>query len=113
MATTTRRRTWAELKRLRMSEPGAQAGYARARRAYELGRQIRELRTAQGLSQEKLAEMTGTSQAAVARIEAGGVMPTIDSLDRIGAALGADLVVRFEVHHAGAAQSPALPADRS
>jgi len=32
----------------------------------------------------------------IARIENGGVMPTIDSLDRIGQALGAELAVRFE-----------------
>jgi len=35
------------------------------------------------------------TQQAIARIENGGVTPTLDSLERIGSALGVDLVVRF------------------
>jgi len=92
----TRRITWSELKRQRAGDPEVQAGYERSRRAYQLGEQVRQLRQAKGLSQTALGELAGTSQQAIARIENGGVMPTIDSLERIGRALGVDLVVKFE-----------------
>ncbi len=97
----TRHMTWSELKRRRAGDPAGQAGYERSRRAYELGEQVRDLRHASGLSQAALADLAGTSQQAIARIENGGVMPTIDSLEHIGTALGVDLVVRFEPQHAG------------
>ena len=98
----TKRMTWAELKRRREGDPAVQAGYERSRRAYEIGEQVRALRQANGLSQAALGALAGTSQQAIVRIENGGVMPTIDSLDRIGQALGADLVVRFAAPPPGA-----------
>jgi ribosome-binding protein aMBF1 (putative translation factor) len=96
-------RRWEDVKReqlSRMSAAGHDAyrtGYERARRAFELGEQIRNLREARGMTQEILAEKAETSQSAVARLEAGGVEPKLDTLERIGAALGVTLVVRFEV----------------
>ena len=96
----TQRRTWAEVKRQRAGDPEVQAGYERSRRAYAIGEQVRALRQANGLSQAALGELADTSQQAIARIENGGVMPTIDSLERIGHALGAALVMRFEPQHA-------------
>jgi len=97
----TKHLTWSELKRRRTEDPAVQAGYERSRRAYALGEQVRELRQASGLSQAALAGRAGTSQQAIARIENGGVMPTIDSLEHIGAALGVDLMVRFEPQQGG------------
>ena len=97
----TKRMTWSELKRRRAGQPEVHAGYERSRRAYELGMQVRELRLAGGLSQATLGELAGTTQQAIARIENGGVTPTLASLERIGSALGVDLVVRFEPRQVG------------
>lgn len=93
---TGERRSWADIKRARMESPAAHAGYDRARRAHELGQQVHRLRREHGLTQTTLAARAGTPQAAIARIEAGGVLPTIDSLERIGAALGVALTIHFE-----------------
>jgi ribosome-binding protein aMBF1 (putative translation factor) len=49
--------------------------YAEARLAAEVGERIREAREAAGLSQRELARRMGTSQAAIGRLEAGGVGP--------------------------------------
>ncbi len=87
--------SWKELREQRMSESGAQSGYARARRAYEIGCQVRALRTDRGLTQAELAAMVGTSQAAIARLEAGGSEPRLSTLETIGAALGRKLIVEF------------------
>jgi transcriptional regulator with XRE-family HTH domain len=46
-----------------------------------------------GLSQAELAELTGTTQSAIARLEAGGRPPRIDTLLRIAEALDCELIV--------------------
>jgi len=92
-------RRWADLRReIEERDPvGFRSGYERARRAYELGVRVRALREESGMSQEQLAERARMTQSAIARLEAGGVEPRLETLDRIGDALGVDLVVRFEV----------------
>jgi ribosome-binding protein aMBF1 (putative translation factor) len=52
-------------------------------------------RTEQGLSQRELAELTGTTQSAIARLERGGRPPRIDTLLRIAEALDCDLRVEL------------------
>ena len=46
-----------------------------------------------GLSQRELAELVGTTQSAIARLERGGRPPRIDTHLRIADALECDLVV--------------------
>jgi len=55
-------------------------------------------RLALGLSQSELASQAGMTQPALSRLEAGGVIPTIPPLDRISAALDADLIVEVAPH---------------
>jgi predicted transcriptional regulator len=57
--------------------------------------QVSERRQARGLSQRELAELTGTTQSAIARLEAGGRPPRIDTLLRIAEALDCELVVEL------------------
>ena len=57
--------------------------------------QVAERRQAQGLSQRELAELVGTTQSAIARLERGGRPPRIDTLLRIADALECDLVVEL------------------
>lgn len=51
------------------------------------------LRTEAGLTQAELAERMGTTQSAIARMEGGGAQPSLDSLERLAAAVGQQLVV--------------------
>ena len=53
---------------------------------------VSERRQAVGLSQRELAELVGTTQSAIARLERGGRPPRIDTLLRIADALECDLV---------------------
>lgn len=85
---------WAELQERRTDEPGAQRAYQAARRAYELGRTVRELRQQHGWSQTELAHAADMTQSAVARFEAGGTVPNLPVLDRLAQALVADLNVQ-------------------
>lgn len=78
-----------------MEKPAARAGYQDARIAYQLGRQVRELREAHGLSQRELAERMHTTQSVIARLEAGGSKPSISTLERVAQALGTSVDIRF------------------
>lgn len=53
-----------------------------------LGRRVRERRTAKGLSQEKLAELTGLHRNLIGLIERGETNPTILNVQKIAKALG-------------------------
>jgi ribosome-binding protein aMBF1 (putative translation factor) len=60
--------------------------------------QVSDRRAVQGLSQRELAELTGTTQSAIARLERGGRPPRIDTLLRIAGALDCELVVELRPH---------------
>lgn len=92
----SRRDRWEDLRQDRLASPAASAGYQRAQRAFELGEQLRALREAQHLSQAELARRMGSTQPAIARLEAGRVAPSLDTLDRAAAALGVELVITFQ-----------------
>jgi transcriptional regulator with XRE-family HTH domain len=57
------------------------------RLALDVGEKVRDAREAARLSQRELASRMGTSQAAVARLEAGGVGATLTTLQRVSDAL--------------------------
>ncbi|MFI8233821.1 helix-turn-helix domain-containing protein [Streptomyces sp. NPDC085900] len=56
---------------------------------------VRSWRSQRGMSQARLAELAGTGQAAISRIESGKDLPTLALLDRIAAALDCRLTVTF------------------
>lgn len=68
--------------------------------AFLIGQAVRERRLALGLSQVELAVRAGMTQPALSRPEAGRVVPTIPLLERISAALDADLIVQLAPHAA-------------
>ncbi|MBA2462099.1 MAG: helix-turn-helix transcriptional regulator [Actinobacteria bacterium] len=60
-----------------------------------LGERIAEERARRGLSQRDLAELTGTTQSAVSRLEGGGRVPRLDTLLRVANALDCALEVNL------------------
>ena len=57
--------------------------------------QVATERKARGLSQQELADLCGTTQSAIARLESGGRPPRIDTLLRIANALDCELTVEL------------------
>lgn len=55
-------------------------------------------RLAMNMSQRELAELCGTTQSAIARLERGGRPPRIDTLLRIAEGLDCELVVDLKPH---------------
>jgi transcriptional regulator with XRE-family HTH domain len=60
-----------------------------------IAEQVAERRRELGLSQKQLADLTATTQSAIARLESGGRPPRIDTLLRITNALDCELEVRL------------------
>ena len=60
---------------------------------YKFGELIRSQRVEKGLSIRKLAELTGLSSGAISRWESGKRIPSIESFNKVMAALGAELYV--------------------
>ena len=81
-----------ELARERRGSEEYRQGYAEARRAFLIGKAVRERRLALDLSQTELATRAGMTQPALSRLEAGGVVPTIPLLEWISMALDAELI---------------------
>lgn len=61
-----------------------------------LGQRIRSHRTLKGLSQEKLAELSGCHPTYIGQIERGEKNATIESIEKISAALKISLSSLFE-----------------
>ncbi|MBA2568429.1 MAG: helix-turn-helix transcriptional regulator [Actinobacteria bacterium] len=60
-----------------------------------IAERVAEQRRARDLSQAELAELTGTTQSAIARLESGGRPPRIDTLLRIAEALDCELILEL------------------
>ncbi len=61
----------------------------------EPGYQIARLRVLRGLTQAQLAEMVGTRQPSIARLENGSSTPSLSFLNRIAEALNAEIEFRL------------------
>jgi DNA-binding XRE family transcriptional regulator len=86
---------WNDIKAWHTQSAARQHGYDRAGRAIRLAVELRALREKKGLSQRQLAELVGTTQSAIARLEGGHISPSLPTLDRIAAALGTEVTVTF------------------
>ena len=90
------RSSWDDVKAARAGDPAVEAAYAAAKLAFELGEQVRVLREKRGWSQRDLAKLTGMTQPAIARLEAGGTIPTLPILERIANAFDSTLSVQLK-----------------
>ena len=64
--------------------------------AKSIGQRIRNYRTKQGLSQEKLAELSGCHPTYIGQLEGGEKNATLESIEKIAAALNISLSKLFE-----------------
>ena len=60
----------------------------------ESGYQVARLRMLRGLTQVQLAEMIGTRQPSIARLENGTSTPSLSFLNKIAEALGAKIEIK-------------------
>jgi ribosome-binding protein aMBF1 (putative translation factor) len=101
-ARPTGRRTAEALERIRARLAHAEDGWFFA----QIAEQVVAQRQARGLSQAELAELCGTTQSAIARLESGGRPPRIDTLLRVANALDCRLVVELQPRTAQKGETP-------
>ncbi|MXW54948.1 MAG: helix-turn-helix transcriptional regulator [Gammaproteobacteria bacterium] len=87
--------TLKDLKGQLMRDPEFRREYERADEEFTLIEALIRARTAANLTQTELAERLGTSQSAVARMEGGGVSPSVATLRRYAKATGTRLKIEF------------------
>lgn len=71
-----------------LADPAFRAEWERAALAREVAVKVTRYRVEKGLSQRALAQQLGMKQPAIARLEAGDVTPSIDTLIRLARGLG-------------------------
>lgn len=62
----------------------------------EVARQLKEVRRAQGMTQESLAELVGTKKSNISRLESGRYNPSLDFLVKVAKGLGKQLQIRMK-----------------
>ncbi|BBZ51113.1 helix-turn-helix transcriptional regulator [Mycobacterium heidelbergense] len=70
--------------------------YATAGPAMQLAETVYRARESAGLTQTELARRMGTTQSAIAAIEAGARTPTVALLERLARACGGRLTIRID-----------------
>lgn len=69
--------------------------FLKAAEELEPGYQVARLRILRGLTQAQLAELVGTRQPSIARLENGSSTPSISFLNKIAEALDAKVEIRL------------------
>jgi transcriptional regulator with XRE-family HTH domain len=77
-----------------------------------VGRNVRRVRVAKGISQERLAFDAGVDRSYLGGMERGEANPTVDVLDRLALTLGVPLAALFEEFEKGAPAPPGLSPGR-
>lgn len=89
-------RTFRSRLREDFKDPEFKTHYQEEKQALKLAMKIAELREKKGLSQQQLAELMGTSQQAISRIESGEYEGfTLKTLEKIAAATGMRIKIDF------------------
>ena len=90
-----------EVKARILADPEVKAAYDALEPAFQIAR----LRIERGLTQAQLAELVGTKQPSIARLERGTSEPSLAFLRKLAAALGMRVEINFvPVEHAQAVQ---------
>ena len=94
-----------DLHRKWMKDPEYEKAYDALEEEFALASALIKARSDADMTQEQVAEAMGTTQAVVARLESGRVMPSTRTLERFARATGMRLRISFEPEKPGS--SPA------
>lgn len=84
-----------DIKKLLLDDPETREEYESLEPIYEIRKELIQLRIDKGLSQKDLAELIGTKQSAISRLENANCNPSIEFLSKVAHALGKKLHVSF------------------
>ena len=78
-----------------MKDPEFRREYEKVQTEFAPIRAILDARMKKGMTQVQIAKKMGTTQSAIARVEAGNTNPTIAFMQKLADALGLRLSIRF------------------
>lgn len=84
-----------ELKKSLFRDKKLKAEYNSLTPLYEIKSELIKIRVEQGLSQKELANLIGTKQSAISRLESGDSNPSVVFLIKVAEALGKTLHIFF------------------
>lgn len=88
-------RPWKELKQDLLRDPDFRKAYEELEPEFQLAGAIIALRAARGLTQEEMADRAEIKRPMLSRIEGAKDLPTLPTLARLAAAIGAKVEIRF------------------
>ena len=89
-------KTLKTLKAELLADLATRAEYDALATEFETARELIAARSRAGLTQEEVAQRMGTTQSTIARLESGKRPPSLRTVQRYAAAVGARAVVRIE-----------------
>ena len=84
-----------ELKKQWMQDADVREAYDAHAYEFEIARSLIEARSDAGLTQAEVAKRMGTTQSVIARIEGGSQLPSMKSIIRYAAAIGARPILQL------------------
>lgn len=78
-----------------LKDPQFKKEWEKSEAAYQITRELIRARITGKISQRKLAQKAGTTQAVISRIENMSVSPSIELVQRIAKSLGKRLEIKF------------------
>ena len=89
-------KSFRETLNVRMQDDNFRAEWENLEPERQIIRAIIDGREKQHLTQKELAELTGIAQADISRLENGTANPSLKTLKRLAAGMGATLKIEFE-----------------
>jgi DNA-binding XRE family transcriptional regulator len=90
-----RKMTWNKAKAIILENEEVQSELKKNEAEYKIIEEIIMARQEKHLTQKELAELIGTKQSNISRLESGNYNPTLDLLNKIAQAVGKELQVRI------------------
>ena len=88
---------WEELEKELLKDPKVVKELKKLEPEYQLARSLIGTRIKKRMTQATLAKRAQTDQASISRLESGSSKPSLTLLRKIAAALGANLMIKFEL----------------
>lgn len=86
---------WKDLEKELLCDPAVKKEYDKLAPRYTVISELISARLNKGLTQKEVADKLGTKQSAVARLESGGVNPSLEFLQRFAQVMGYKLSVHL------------------
>ncbi|MCF8021060.1 MAG: helix-turn-helix domain-containing protein [Vallitaleaceae bacterium] len=85
-----------QVKQMVLQDPEVKKEYDALAPIYEIQEELIKLRNEKGLNQKQLAELIGTKQSAISRLESGNYNPSVQLLSKLAEAFNKELHIVFK-----------------